>query len=62
MSKKIAVFLVYFMLFLSFFQLKIIIFNPSEENLENLVYALVLGFVMAYCNGFEFFKLNKKDK
>ncbi len=60
-SRKIAAVVVYFLLWLGCFQLKEIILIPNNKNLQTLFFCLLAGFLLAYMNGFEIFRMKIKN-
>lgn len=57
LSKKIAVVILYFLLCLSFFELKDIILSPTLENLEKILFCLSISLAISYTNGFKLFRM-----
>jgi len=51
--RKASVVAIFFLLALSFFELKDIILTPSEQEFKRLIFALVIAIVVSYTNGFE---------
>ncbi len=62
LSRKIAVLLIYLLMFLGFFQVKEIFLNPTPQNFKQLFFCLILSIVVSYMNGFSFLKKNNYVK
>ena len=60
-SRKIAVVIIYFLLWMGCFQLKEVILIHDNESLQTLFFCLLAGILFAYTNGFQIFRIQSKS-